>query len=369
MAQIAGIRERVWTWLAAHGAELRLCVRTTAGAVITFLLADALHLSQGYWAVLTAVIIMQASVGGSVKATIDRMVGTLSGAVYGAAVAFLIPRTTELELVAALVVALVPLALLSALNPGYRVAPITAIIVLLSPSSQDIGPIEYAVDRTIEIALGSIVGLGTALAILPARAHRLVREEAAHFLALHTTLLALHLGALTAPADEARIRELQREIRLALAELEKVVREARHERNSRLTNAFDPDPLLRTLSRLRNDVVMIGRAAAEPFPDAIAQRLGAVLAQVAEAVTAFLRDAGTALAERRASTSLETVAHALDTYAEEIAALRHDGILRALPGDAVGRVFAFGFALDQLRNDLQDLESRTSDCAQPDRSA
>ncbi|WP_370468665.1 MFS transporter, partial [Pseudomonas canadensis] len=37
--------------------------------------------------------------------------------------------------------------------------------MLLSPSSQDIGPIEYAVDRTIEIALGSIVGLGTALAI------------------------------------------------------------------------------------------------------------------------------------------------------------------------------------------------------------
>lgn len=369
MAQIACIRERVWAWLAAHGAELRLCVRTTASAVITFLLAEALHLSQGYWAVLTAVIIMQASVGGSVKATVDRMIGTLSGAIYGAAVAFLIPHATELGLTAALVVALVPLALLSALNAGYRVAPITAIIVLLSPSSQDIGPIEYAVDRTMEIALGSIVGLGTALAILPARAHRLVREKAADFLSLHATLLALLVDALERPADDVRISELQREIRSALSRLEQVVREARHERNSRLTSAFDPDPVLRTLSRLRNDVVMIGRAAAEPFPDAAVQRLGASLTQVSETVTAFLRDAGAALLQRRAPQSLDPVARALDTYADEIAALRRDGIVRALPGDTVGRLFAFGFALEQLRNDLQDLESRVRECAEPDSGA
>ena len=43
------------------------------------------------WSVLTAVIVTQSSVGRSVKATIDYLVGTLGGAIYAGAVAALIP--------------------------------------------------------------------------------------------------------------------------------------------------------------------------------------------------------------------------------------------------------------------------------------
>ena len=53
--------------------------------MIAFALGELLGVKQVYWAVLTAVIVMQASVGGSLKATSERLVGTAVGAIWGMA--------------------------------------------------------------------------------------------------------------------------------------------------------------------------------------------------------------------------------------------------------------------------------------------
>ena len=53
----------------------------TVAGLLTFGLGELLGVQQVYWAVLTAVIVMQASVGGSIKATLDRLLGTIAGAV------------------------------------------------------------------------------------------------------------------------------------------------------------------------------------------------------------------------------------------------------------------------------------------------
>ena len=58
-------------WFQSHGAELRLSVRVTVAALLAYAVAAALELPQGYWAVFTAIVVMQASVGGSVKTGID----------------------------------------------------------------------------------------------------------------------------------------------------------------------------------------------------------------------------------------------------------------------------------------------------------
>lgn len=66
-----------WTraWLGRRGAEPRLSMRTTMAVLLAFALAEPFGLAQGHWAVLTAVIVVQASVGGSLKAGIDRLAG------------------------------------------------------------------------------------------------------------------------------------------------------------------------------------------------------------------------------------------------------------------------------------------------------
>ena len=61
-------------WLGRHRLEAGLTLRMSAAGLISFAVAQWFGMSQAYWAVLTAVFVMQASVGGSLKAMIDRLV-------------------------------------------------------------------------------------------------------------------------------------------------------------------------------------------------------------------------------------------------------------------------------------------------------
>ena len=139
--------------------------------------------------------------------------------------------------------------------------------------------------------------------------------------------------------------------------------EAEHERTARLAVGPDTAPLLRTLLRLRHDLVMIGRAAVEPLPEAVAARLEPPLARAGAALADYLRGSAAALLARQDPPSLDAVEAALDAYAAEIAALRSEGLTRALPGDAAERVFALGFALEQMRRNFKDLERCVADWA------
>ena len=151
--------------------EIRHGMRITVAGLASYALAEWLQLPQGYWAVFTAVLVVQGSVGGSWKAAVDRLAGTLLGAIYGAIVAGLIPHGDAVALGIALAISLTPLSLLAAFNPAYRVAPITAIILLLGSAGVTEGPILAAILRTIEVALGSLLGVIVSIFVLPARAH------------------------------------------------------------------------------------------------------------------------------------------------------------------------------------------------------
>ncbi|MGC2412276.1 MAG: FUSC family protein, partial [Stellaceae bacterium] len=159
-------------WLAQHRLETGLTLRMSAAGLITFAIAHLFDLPQVYWAVLTAVIVTQASVGGSLKAMLDRFIGTIGGAGWGVVVTLAIPHPGVLSTGFALAVALVPLAAVVALRPSYRIAPVTAAIVLLAYPSQTV-VVAAALERVFEIALGSLVAFGVALLVSPARAGEL----------------------------------------------------------------------------------------------------------------------------------------------------------------------------------------------------
>src|SRR5262249_37848111 len=123
-------------WLRQNQAKLQFGLRMTVAALLTYAIGEALGLSQVYWAVLSAVIVSQGSAGGSLKTGIDRLVGTVGGSIWGAIIAILIPHTSPAALGAALVLAIAPLAVVTGFRPPYRVAPITAIIVLMGGAFQ-----------------------------------------------------------------------------------------------------------------------------------------------------------------------------------------------------------------------------------------
>lgn len=362
MALMAAAR-RIRAWLGRRGAEFRLSLRTTVAGLLTFALAEFFGLAQGYWAVLTAVIVVQASVGGSLQASIDRLIGTLCGAAYAALIGISIPHAEPVARGAVLVAAVAPLALLAALKASFRIAPVTAVIVLLGSTLSQDGPLASAVGRVSEISLGCIVGLAVSLLVLPARAHGLVLKTAGRSLVLLADMLTtLTLGG-SQTAARSEVARFNDRLRAVLQKLDAVGKDAEHERRSRLTEAPDPEPLIRTLRRLRSDLIIIARTAVAPMAEPCRKILEAPLAEITAATGNFLRAAGQALAAGRAPPAPGAAFDALDGYAAAVEEMRRSGLTLALPGEEVGRIFALGFAFDQLRGDLQDLANRAGELA------
>ncbi len=342
--------------LQAHRVQLALCLRVTVAAVATLLLAQALQFPLYLWAVLTAVILTQVSFGRSLKATIDYWIGTLGGVIYAGAVGALIQPHDELTLAVALTIAVAPAALLGAIKPSFTVAPFTAVLVILAPTLTHLTPIQSAYYRLLEVLLGGGTALVVSLLVFPARAHDLTIEAAARMLNLLAEAASELFASLIRRLDVSEIERIQNHLGRTFAELESIGAEAKRERITYLTWGPDPGPLLRTLLRLRHDFVMIGRAAIEPLREPCLSHLGPELQSVASTLVKYLNDGSVSLMARRQPPPLEPAERALDAYASAFDALRQGGHLRSVPTETVERIFALGFALEQLKLNLRDLQ-------------
>jgi uncharacterized membrane protein YccC len=348
--------KRLSTQIRSRKAQLALALRVTVAAAGAFAIATALHLMLPLWAVLTSLIVTQMSVGRSLKATRDYMFGTIGGAIYGGAIAVLIPHSGEGALLALLVLAVAPLAFIAALNPSFNAATVTAVIVLLVPAMSHANPFDSVIDRVMEVTVGAITGLLVSFLVLPSRAHSQIRVSAARLLDLIAAALSELIAGLTRGLDNDALHRIQDGIGAALVILNATGAEAERERAAHLSSGPYTGPLLRTILRLRHDAVMMGRATVVPLPSDLQARLAAPLTNVSEAIATYLRSTADALRTGTGSPAFGPVEEALQAYAEEVAAVRSEGLTRGLPGDAVERFFALGFSLEQMRQNLKDLE-------------
>jgi len=72
---------KAWAKLSAHRAKLRFCLRTTVAGLLAFAIAQLTSIPlNGLWVVLTAVVVTQLSVAGSLRATLEYIIGTVGGA-------------------------------------------------------------------------------------------------------------------------------------------------------------------------------------------------------------------------------------------------------------------------------------------------
>jgi uncharacterized membrane protein YccC len=331
--------------------QLILALRVTVSALSALALAQLLHLRLPLWAVLTSLIVTQMSLGRSIKVATDYLVGTLAGVAYGGALAILIPHDSEAALFAVLALAIAPLAFIAAFKTNFNVLPITAIIVLLVPSMQHVSPIASALDRVLEVTVGGLTGFVVSFLVFPSRAHAITIEAAADTLELVAAALSQmlehHIGG-----DRPDIREINAELAGFITRLNATGAEAEHERTARLTTGPDTGPLLRTLLRLRHDIVILGRAVGCELPEPVRARLTPPLQQISVAAVGFLRASAAALLARKPPPKLDEVEAAFHAYTDEFSAVRSDGLTRDMTSEAAERFFALGFALEQMREHI-----------------
>ena len=341
--------------VSAYRSQLRFSLRMTAAGLVALIVAQSLTLPlHGLWVVLTAVVVTQMSVGGSLRATIEYTIGTLGGAIYAAAIGVLVPHAGAIAQGSVLALTIAPLAFVAAINPNFRVAPFSAVLVLLLSGQLGEGPIESAFTRFLEVALGGAIAIIVSLLVFSQRAHHLGAEAAAQILQRMAKDFPELLAGFTRRLDANKIRQLQDDLGRSVIAFQEIAAEAKRERLVSLGSEPDPGPLSRTLLRLRHDFVIIGRAVT-PLPSDIAQRLDPLLSRLRDDVSEFLGGSATALILRRNSPSLQPAEVALKAYGLAISSLRNEGLTRALSNSEVERLFALSFALEQLHHNLIDL--------------
>ncbi len=352
---------RAARWIVKRANEWRTAARVTVAAMLAFAIGRILGLQQGYWAVFTAIVVMQASTSGSLLAALDYFVGTLAGAVYGTSVALILPTYNVWMLGVALAISVAPLAFLAALRRDFRVAPITAVIVLIIPSLQHVNAFDSALGRVIEIAIGSGTGIVVSRVVFPARTHTVVADTTADILRLSARLVAQLFAGFGEKRDLSAIVRLQDGYRRLVSKLDGVVSDASRERANHLSSEADAKPILQALRRLRSDYAVIGRAGAAPLQEAAGAHLLPALEQLSQSLRAHLGDMAQALNARREPPSLDAVTAAFAAYTAAMSGLRRAGLTRDLSDSEAARIFTLGFALDELRRNLGDLQSRVAE--------
>jgi uncharacterized membrane protein YccC len=148
-----------------EGAHLWQTVRILAACALAYAGARLIGLSEYYWALVTAVVVTQPALPETLAAGRDRALGTLIGAVAGLAV--IAAGQWGASTFALFWVALIPLAILTAIKPTLRLSCVTLVIVVLVPAPPG-NPFARPFERVVEILVGVLASIVVS-AVTPSR--------------------------------------------------------------------------------------------------------------------------------------------------------------------------------------------------------
>lgn len=333
--------------------QIKHALRMVVAGIAAYLLVYVLGLNVEFSAVITAVFVTQSNIGGSYRMAFEQFFASVAGALCGAGAAALILPQDPFSTATALMLALSPLAMLGALSRGFRVAPISAVIILLEGPGFELNTLALALDRVLGVALGCGVGVLVSLIVFPARALPAVVATSCTI----TELLAKQMELLSKSAAAVRRERsaLAAGVRENLMQLADLVQEATHERRGRTSHFSGAPRLLRTLRRLRHDVDMLRRAGRETGSEELPDRIAAPWRRAGESAAQTLNGIAQILAGQDVPEDFNTLAPAVRNYLTTLDEMRKSGEAARLSPVILRRIFGIGFALEQLRRDIGDM--------------
>ena len=119
---------------------------------------------------------------------------------------------------------------------------------------------------------------------------------------------------------------VQDKIGEAFAKFDVIALDAKHERLTHFTAEPDQSSLVRTMLRLRHDLIMIGRAGLARLPKRSRSGSGHRSRTSASLLPITCTKVPSALLARRGPPAIDAFVGSLDSYVAEMAALRHEGL-------------------------------------------
>ena len=189
------------TWRTPKGPQLRYCAKLALAAIAAYALSLGGRNEYALFSVLGATLVMGTSVGEDLNTSRNRILGTLAGAIVGAAVAYTLGNS-----IWSLGIAVAALAWLSiGLGwgvPALRVAIAMALVALFT-HVDDAG--QYGAWRMLNTAIGVFIGVAVSRLIWPIRG----RHEIAGAIDQTLTATTAALGGMAREASSDALLQLQ----------------------------------------------------------------------------------------------------------------------------------------------------------------
>jgi|GEM_PF-659799 len=353
----------------APQALLLHALRTALAATLTAVFAQLLHLDQGYWAVFSAILVMQTDFGSSIQASWARLLGTGLGAALGALAATLAelafgPGFSTLTL--AMFATIFVCAVLAGLNENFRLAGLTAAIVI---SLHAIGGNAFIIgaNRFLEVGFGIVVALCVSLA-WPSRARVLLRFGAGKGLeGLAGLLAALMDSRMSGQYNRQRIFHLKDSaLRLSLKNRQ-LLAAARREPGTSAQRERLID-LLQTLERMAENLRSMDHAIEDAPPEGFHRHLPEELSELGASVHALLLDLGPVVSDARngpqafahaeLAESQARLKRALKATDDKLLELRGERVIAGYDMDEVMHFYSFYHALRETAREVLGLAAR-----------
>jgi uncharacterized membrane protein YccC len=325
----------------------RQALKTALAGIVSLFITQLFHLPEGYWAAISALIVMQSNVGATLAASRTRLAGTAVGAIIGGAFVA-IWGANMLAFGLAVTIAFFICTQLQ-LAESQRLATVTVAIVMLITRTSSAWVVAF--HRFSEVALGILVALLVSLVLWPNHARRSVRQGLAAALtnvrAFYQAVMQRYRGQ---PADpvEALRGQAAGVFRKNADLLQNALQEAfgMKERESLVLFADQAERMFRAVETLEFTV-------REGSSDTYFRRFETGIDQLQAGISDALESLAATLSNSRPGAGIPNLLAIVSSLEQRAAEARKAGATRDFPLDEVLR---FYFLLMSSRHLVTELE-------------
>lgn len=236
-------------WDAAH-----LAVQSAVAAVAAFVLMRAFGLGETFVAVLSAVLVIQPSVGNTLVEAGDRVLATVVGSVAGVICLFMLPYGYGTAI--ALAITMLVINAIAGLRPNWLYGVVAGVALALGSEQH---AMETAQERAIGIAFGAFVGVGVSLLVWPDTASRRASRQVNTALRVAARMLDKLMAKGDQPTAEGR-KEAQAHAKQLRARFETALGAARQAADGiRLADGHSIRNRIEQVQRLFQSLILLER--------------------------------------------------------------------------------------------------------------
>jgi uncharacterized membrane protein YccC len=334
--------------------NIRLAVQTALAGVAASYFSQFLRLPEGYWAAITAVIVMQANLGAALKQSWIRIAATAIGVVVAIPLIILLGKNL-LAFGLAVLLTVIICSILH-LDDGLRIAAATVAIIILIPRAGR--PWNPAIDRFLEVSFGIVMAILVTNFVWPASAQGKLRKELA---SCYLQLRSLFVALMQRYEGDSRtdVDQLRSELNAMQRSRQDLQDQVRYEKFFR---SGIPPPLAKLIQyqeRIARAIDALDVATKDSQGYQLALQMNPEMDELRAGIDSALVEISEKLSNERVVTEVfdfEGALKALDAKAQK---LRTDGVLTSRPLQEILSWGTVCLALKSLAGEVQAAQTIT----------